>query len=548
MPCDAHRSWKKGNCPSCGGCRCCPPASGCDPAVGRHTCSAAVSSPAASSGKGGGSRSKPKPSSSSKKKKRKPSTPAPAPLVPAPNPGSIPPPPGPCDRQLYRVGDVVFAEDKSSMLWEAIIKNCKLQPTNKKKAPSSSPSTSAAGSPATRTHEWKYLVHYQGWNARWDRWTDGSDLRRDDPRVRAEAQRRHDEAAEREREHKARQREKREQQRSASSSSAAAARKRKKAVDGSGGDNGDFGGGGTSDDAASDGNTAASKSGKRRRMTSPAASKSRSKAAGPPSRECVQSTLEMCCALPFTLRTILVDDKANITRLGRYVASGYDDVRCVPNWKPPRMVHVLPSALPVKILLQQFWKEKKKSIKENAKSAARMAKNKEEEARSDFSDLEAGDIAGIKERQAALEIKWKNFLQGIIDLFDDALAPFLLYNQERAHYLAAKMDHAQGRVENGDGDAAPSASDIYGAELLLRLFVRLPQIVASSSCQSVEAPLFPDRASLTSFADCMSDLIVHLQKNKAACFKGRYREPKEIECTREEANFVKQCATRDASS
>ena len=439
------------------------------------------------------------------------------------------------------------------MLWEAIIKDCKLQPTNKKKAPSSSPSTSAAGSPATRTHEWKYLVHYQGWNARWDRWTDG-DLRPDDPRVRAEAQRRHDEAAEREREHKARQREKREQQRSATSSSAAAARKRKKAVDGSGGDNGDGGGAGMSDDAASDGNTAASKSGKRRRMASPAASKSRSKAAGPPSRECVQSTLEMCCALPFTLRTILVDDKAKITRLGRYVASGYDDVRCVPNWKPPRMVHVLPSALPVKILLQQFWKEKKKFIKEKAKSAARMAKNKEEEeeARSDFSDLEAGDIAGIKERQAALETKWKIFLQGIIDLFDDALAPFLLYNQERAHYLAAKMDPnvLKGGVEDGDGDgvAAPSASDIYGAELLLRLFVRLPQIVASSSCQSVEAPLFPDRASLTSFADCMSDLIVHLQKNKAACFEGRYREPKEIEWTREEANFVKRCATRDASS
>ena len=532
MPCDAHRSWKKGNCPSCGSCRCCPPASGCDPEVGRHT----VSSPTAS-GKGSG-RSKPKPSSSSKKKKRKPSASA-----TSPNPGSIliPPPRGPSERQLYRVGDVVFAEDKSSMLWEAIIKNCKLQPTNSKNKKSpSSPSTSAGGSSATRTHEWKYLVHYQGWNARWDRWTDGSDLRPDDPQVRAEATRRHDEAAEREREHKARQKEKREQQRSASSSSAAAARKRKKSVDG---------GAEMSDDAASDGNATASKSGKRRRMASPATSKSRSEAAGPPSKECVQTTLETCCALPFTLRTILVDDKAKITRMGQYVASGYDDVRCVPNWKPPRMVHVLPSALPVKTVLQKFWKEKKKSTKEKAKAAARMANNKEEEeeAISDYSDLEAGDIAGIKERQAALETKWKNVLQGIIDLFDDALAPFLLYNQERAHYLAAKMDPnvLRGGVEDGDGDgvAAQSASDVYGAELLLRLFVRLPQIAASSSCQSVETPLFSDRASLTSFADCMSDLIVYLQKNKVVCFKGRYREPKEIEWTREEANFVKRCAT-----
>ena len=83
------------------------------------------------------------------------------------------------------MGDVVYAEDKSSMLWEAIIKNCKLQPTNSniknKKSSSSSPSS------AVGTHEWKYLVHYQGWNARWDRWTDGSDLRPDNPRVRAEA-------------------------------------------------------------------------------------------------------------------------------------------------------------------------------------------------------------------------------------------------------------------------------------------------------------------------------------------------------------------------
>lgn len=428
------------------------------------------------------------------------------------------------------------------MLWEAIIKNTKLQPTKKtkKKASSSSPSSSAAA-----THEWKYLVHYQGWNARWDRWTDGSDLRPDEPAVRAESKRRHDEAAERERERKARQKEKREQSMASSS-----VRKRKKSVDSSGGEVG------MSDDAASDGNVAVpkSKSTKRRKVAASAKKSkqasstggSKAKSAGLPSKEYVQSALEACCSLPFTLRTILVDDKAKITRLGRYVASGYDDVRSVPNWTPPRMVHALPSALPVKIVLKQFWKERKKSIKDKAKAAVvRMAKSKEKEEGSDYSGLEADDIAGIKERQAAEETKWKNFLQGILDLFDEALAPFLLYNQERTHYLAARMDPKVLKMDedgNGGGVVERKPSDVYGAEHLLRLFVRLPQIAASSGAT---APLFPDRASLVSFAECTSDLIVHLQKNKTTCFKGQYREPKEREWTREEAEVVKHCAVCD---
>ena len=99
--------------------------------------------------------------------------------------------------------------------------------------------------------------------------------------------------------------------------------------------------------------------------------------------------------------------------------------------------------------------------------------------------------------------------------------------------------------EGGDGGGAVverKPSDVYGAEHLLRLFVRLPQIVASSSATN---PLFPDRASLISFAECTSELIVHLQKNKTTCFKGRYREPKEVEWTWEEAQVVKQCAVGD---
>lgn len=426
------------------------------------------------------------------------------------------------------------------MLWEAIIKNTKLQPSKKEEA-SSSPSSSAAA-----THEWKYLVHYQGWNARWDRWTDGSDLRPDDPAVRAEAKRRHDEAAEKERERKARQKEKRDQ------AAPSSARKRKKSVDESGGEVG------MSDDAASDGNSTVvskSKSAKRRKVAaSPTATSTkkvkqvsstsggRVKSVGPPSKEYVQSALEACCSLPFTLRTILVDDKAKITRLGRYVASGYDDVRSVPNWTPPRMVHELPSDLPVKILLKQFWKERKKQAKA---AAIRMAKNKEKE---EGSDLETDDIAGIKECQAAEASKWKNFLQGLLDLFDEALAPFLLYKQERTHYLAARMDPNVLKMEedgDGGGAAGRKPSDVYGAEHLLRLFVRLPQIVASSGSNT---PLFPDRASLINFAECMSDLIVHLQKNKTTCFKGRYRETKEIEWTWDEAVVVKQCAVGDEAA
>jgi len=436
------------------------------------------------------------------------------------------------DQQLYQVDERVFAEDNTG-IYEAVIKKVKLKQATL--GESSSPSTA---SPAVK-HEWSYRVHYLGWNSRWDRWTDGSDLRPDTPEVRAEAERRQEEAAQRERERKAKQKERREQKLRQQQQQ----RKRKKL-------------GGGADNSMAEvrtGSHGASSpiggvSSKRRRLTSsPAGDSCSSKGDNETAltKEYVQSTLEECCTLPFTLKRILVDDKVKLTRLGYYVASGYDNVESIPNWTPPRKVHVLPSQLPVKLVLKQFWKEKKKTVRDKAKAAvARLAKTKEAEEGSGFSDLNASDIASIKERSVAEEEKWKAFIKGILDVFNEGLPPFLLYKQERTHYLAAKMDPNLLRADETDEglSAQKKPSDVYGAEHLLRLFVRLPQIVPGS-----EDTLFPDQASLNGFADGISDLIVFLQRNSTACFKGRYRDTREIEWTAEEAEVVKRCAAPTTS-
>jgi hypothetical protein len=75
--------------------------------------------------------------------------------------------------------------------------------------------------------------------------------------------------------------------------------------------------------------------------------------------------------------------------------------------------------------------------------------------------------------------------------------------------------------------------EIYGCEFLLRLMVRLPALLQAEpqSEMDVMGPL-------------IADLIVLLQKNRQACFKSTYREPKYNELL----EFEKALADKDKKS
>lgn len=245
---------------------------------------------------------------------------------------------------------------------------------------------------------WTFLVHYLGWNARWDKWLDESHVFADTPDVRLKAQ---------------------------------AQNKRKRSLEQE---------------------TSASTTTSR---------KKRSVDRGP--------TFAEYCELPFTLKTILVDDREKIMRPNE---NGF----CVmeeKQWKPARLVHDLPARVTIRTVLDHFCKCKKKESEE-------------------------------------AEAKARAFVQDFAQLFDDSLAKCLLYPPERAQYAAI-----QG---NASKLSQKRNVEIYGCEFLLRFFVRLPILLEETSGEN--------RKEL---GTQLADLIVLLQKNRQACFKARYREPQHEE-------------------
>lgn len=68
--------------------------------------------------------------------------------------------------------------------------------------------------------------------------------------------------------------------------------------------------------------------------------------------------------------------------------------------------------------------------------------------------------------------KFHELIDAIKAYFDRALPLILLYHHERDQYERVKAEHK-------DGEFVPS--DFYGAEHLLRLFVKLPGLLAQAA-------------------------------------------------------------------
>jgi mortality factor 4-like protein 1 len=195
------------------------------------------------------------------------------------------------------------------------------------------------------------------------------------------------------------------------------------------------------------------------------------------------------CDLPFTLKTITIDECDKITRKGFDSPYGYD---CEPSPLPARSVHVLPATVTVHQVLRHYQRKRGGS-----------------------------DADQQKQEQV------RKFCEGFSLVFDGALPVCLLYPEERPQYDSMMQDDAFK-------DKPPS--EIYGCEFLLRLMVRLPTLLLAEpkNRMAVNGPL-------------IADLIVLLQKNRQACFKGRYREPKYTELLEWEKALADSVRSADKS-
>ncbi|XP_068657087.1 protein MRG1-like [Aristolochia californica] len=105
-------------------------------------------------------------------------------------------------------------------------------------------------------------------------------------------------------------------------------------------------------------------------------------------------------------------------------------------------------------------------------------------------------------------------LKGLRGYFDKALPAMLLYKKERQQYREAVADNV-------------SPSTIYGAEHLLRLFVKLPELLAYVHMEEEASKLLQQK---------LLDFLKYLQKNQSALFLSSYDGSKSTGETDEDQN------------
>ena len=114
------------------------------------------------------------------------------------------------------------------------------------------------------------------------------------------------------------------------------------------------------------------------------------------------------------------------------------------------------------------------------------------------------DFNQTKARRTSHERLYGEVCDGLKQYFNQALPTILLYKFERRQYLDSK-----------DINKAPPV-DVYGAEHLLRLFTKMPELLARCSLQ---------REHMTVLNAKLNELVRFLQSNKAKYFSPDYVKP-----------------------
>lgn len=233
------------------------------------------------------------------------------------------------------------------------------------------------------------------------------------------------------------------------------------------------------------------------------------------------------CTLSFTLQTKLIDDRDRITKLvyqtPNYHTGDDNPSSLRTSHEGITMLHKLPSTMNMIQIMGQYIKDKKQDDLEE------LANDSEEE--DDEESISSSTKAEVKLRKK----QRKKFANDIVSLVDLVLPLFLLYNEEREQYTTyinerenTTTDTDVSEVTSGQGEKdkrRPCA--IYGAEHLIRFFVKLPSIIAkitptSESDGPHQLYILRHADKTREFAYHVNELLVYLQKNVKHVFTENY--------------------------
>ena len=168
--------------------------------------------------------------------------------------------------------------------------------------------------------------------------------------------------------------------------------------------------------------------------------------------------------LPLALKKIMVEEWEIITQCGM-----------IPN---------LPAKLSVKGAMDQYLTSKLKLLDDN--------------------DKDKLDNNTNIDNNADPNQEWCKMVDGILLFFDQGIPDRLLYPQELSQHKELHDDEKR-------------SCELYGCEFLLRMFVRLPSIVAEGLSEAEMRPILSK----------VNDLIRYLLKHQGALFAQTYQKPQE---------------------
>lgn len=409
----------------------------------------------------------------------------------------------------FDIGESVYCPDKKKrrsnrlLLYEGIIRSTRWERLT-------FPEADEEKSPEQQKDEWSFLVHFVGWNSRWDQWLPSSDILKATEENRASM--------------RSQERDVRQQQQQSQIQSAAIPKPSKSA---------------RSESPSSLSPTSQSHPTKRSRTTHATPSSLLQTSSSNWNKSPLEySSFEYTnyCELPMTLKIVLLEECERIT-----ASNAMDHPHCrtrddnndniqVQCTLPIRLVHNLPAKVTVRRVLKHFGKQK---IKECQKAQTVQA-----------SSSSPPPLASNTTNPPLLTADTvQSIVDGLGQLFHAALPVCLLYPQERPQYQVLQTDLA---ASSADTHKPIDWATVYGCEFLLRLYVRLPMLLhgeatilqkqrqKSSTKSSFSGTTTTNGSSSSAAATpldlpsalgpLLTELLVWMQKNRAVLFPRRSRK------------------------
>lgn len=239
--------------------------------------------------------------------------------------------------------------------------------------------------------------------------------------------------------------------------------------------------------------------------------------------------------LPFTLQTVLVDDRDKITTKVYpppilFASKQQQQQQRRRDDKAITMLHVIPAPTSIVDLMGQYIQTKKQEDLE-AFAKYHRGQQRDESGHSSCSSFDVGDESGMdiaicitKSDLKANKKKRKEFALSLLALFDASLPLFLLYAEERSQFtklMSEKIIVKRDEAADDKSSNGQQPSHLYPAEYLLRLFVKIPNLLAEFDSKS--KLLLSSNEKSQDFAKFLSELIVYMQKRVDEAFPGNYQ-------------------------